>query len=200
MRPRPGSVRSAGSTGAVSRAYCDLCAASPQGRRGTGATGACAFACGSTRMCPEPHESSGASVQPRGTHPAGYLRLQPLLASYTALPQAEPPPLDEPVVHMLFVVSAPSDLEAQRLAPINAECEVRRLFDALADVWRSGRCQARILPGQTGLSPKLQADLRRLAARSPTAMPLSTTSPGTWPADACSTSWGTASTSTGRAG
>jgi hypothetical protein len=78
---------------------------------------------------------------------------------YTALSKAEPEPLDEPVVRLLFVISAPSDLAAKDLALIHVEDEVRRLLGALAEVWRSGRCQAMILPGQTGLSSGLQADL-----------------------------------------
>ena len=78
---------------------------------------------------------------------------------YTALSKAEPEPLDEPVVRLLFVISAPSDLQAQGLAKIQVEDEVRRLLGALADVWRGEHCQATILPGQTGLSPKLQEDL-----------------------------------------
>jgi hypothetical protein len=78
---------------------------------------------------------------------------------YTALAKAEPGPLDEPVVRLLFVVSAPSDLEAKGLAKIDVEKEIRRLLDALADVWHGERCQATILPGQTGLSPDLRADL-----------------------------------------
>ncbi len=81
------------------------------------------------------------------------------LSRYTALPRAEPEPLEEPVVRLLFVVSAPSDLEARGLARIEVEDEVRRLLGALGDVWRGERCQATVLPGQAGLSPELRAGL-----------------------------------------
>ena len=79
---------------------------------------------------------------------------------YTTLPEAEPEPLKESVIRLLFVVSAPKDLEAYHLAVIDVEAGVRRLLGELADVWRSGRCQATLLPGQTELSPELRADLK----------------------------------------
>ncbi len=79
---------------------------------------------------------------------------------YTTLPEAEPEPLNESVIRLLFVVSAPKDLEAYHLAVIDVEAGVRRLLGELADVWRSGRCQATLLPGRTELSPELRADLK----------------------------------------
>ena len=79
---------------------------------------------------------------------------------YTALPRPEPGPLDEPVVRLLFVVSAPSNLDRWDLAPIDVEKEVRRLLEALENVTRDKRCQATILPGQTRLSSGLREDLK----------------------------------------
>jgi hypothetical protein len=78
---------------------------------------------------------------------------------YTALPRAEPEPLDEPLVRLLFVVSAPTDLETRGLARIHVEDEVQRLLGALGDVWRGERCRATVLPGRAGLSPALRAGL-----------------------------------------
>jgi hypothetical protein len=76
-----------------------------------------------------------------------------------ALPEAEPLPLDEPVVRLLFVVSAPRGLENLGLARIDVDQEIRRLLSALRDVWQSQRCSVTILPGQSGLSPELRTEL-----------------------------------------
>jgi hypothetical protein len=76
-----------------------------------------------------------------------------------ALPEAEPQPLDEAVVRLLFAISAPSDLAGRNLALIDVAKEIRRLMEALKDVLRGGRCKATILPGQTGLPPGLPDDL-----------------------------------------
>lgn len=78
---------------------------------------------------------------------------------YMALAKAEPAPLEEPCIRLLFVISAPSDLEEKGLAQIQVEDEVTRLLRALADVMGGGRCQVTILPGQQGLSPEVQAAL-----------------------------------------
>ena len=90
--------------------------------------------------------------------PLGIDRHTPL-SRYTALSRPEPKPLDEPVVRLLFVVSAPEDLAELNLYPIDVQEEVGRLLGALGDVWRNERCQVTILPGRSGLTPGLRADL-----------------------------------------
>lgn len=53
------------------------------------------------------------------------------LSRYMALPREDPEPLHEPVIRLLFVVSAPGNLEKKGFDPIDAEAEVKRLLERL---------------------------------------------------------------------
>ena len=71
-------------------------------------------------------------MQSAGHRPGG-IDLTPF-SRYSALARQKTAPLDEPDIRLLFVISAPSDLQAQGAAKIQVEDEVRQLLGTLADV------------------------------------------------------------------
>ena len=97
-------------------------------------------------------------VGPAG-RPLAVSALTPL-SRYVALSRPEPLPLDEPLVRLLFVISAPKNLAGQNLAPIRAEDQACLLLEGLRAVSRSERCEMTLMPGQSGVSdPLLRAQL-----------------------------------------
>ena len=77
---------------------------------------------------------------------------------YNALESAEAKPLTPPL-QLLFALANPSDLAGSGLAPLDVEAEIRSLLAALADLRENGKLQVKIMPGRTGLTPALQAEL-----------------------------------------
>jgi hypothetical protein len=79
---------------------------------------------------------------------------------YTASEKAEPKPVSEWPIRLLFAIADPSDLKPKwHLPPIPVEEEVQALFEALGDL-RQGPFQVTLLPGRNGLSDELRAELQ----------------------------------------
>jgi hypothetical protein len=79
---------------------------------------------------------------------------------YTGLEKAEPKPVSEWPIRLLFAVANPSDLEPKyHLLPIPVEEEVKALFEALGDL-RQSPFEVTLLPGRNDLSPELRAELK----------------------------------------
>ena len=80
---------------------------------------------------------------------------------YTALGIAEPQPIKEQQVSLLVAISNPSDLKSKyKLEPVDVEEEVKHLRQALGDLVSRERVKVTLMPGQGGLSPDLQEQLK----------------------------------------
>ena len=80
---------------------------------------------------------------------------------YTGLPIPEPQPVTERPVRFLIAISNPRNLkEDLDLSPIKVEEEVENLHQALGDLQRDGQIQVTLMPGRSGLSPELRAQLK----------------------------------------
>jgi tetratricopeptide (TPR) repeat protein len=80
---------------------------------------------------------------------------------YTGLELPEPAPVNERPLRLLVVTTNPLGLESFGLAPIDVEREVEGLRQALGELGRKKLVQVTLLPGRTGLSPELRAQLLR---------------------------------------
>lgn len=79
---------------------------------------------------------------------------------YSNLQIAEPPPLAERPLNMLFVIANPAKLPPG-FGQVRVEEEVRNMAQALTPLRRDGHLQLFILPGRTGLSDELRLRLER---------------------------------------
>ncbi len=79
---------------------------------------------------------------------------------HSALSRQEPTPLDAPYIHLLIVLSSPSNLASYGLVDIDVSAELRRLALALKEVLDSQRCRVTIMPGREGKT--LAPDVRQM--------------------------------------
>jgi len=77
---------------------------------------------------------------------------------YTDLEIPEPQPITTRPVRLLVAISNPRDLP-RGLSPLNVEREVKNLLHALGNLRRGGQIQVQLVPGRSGLSSELQAQL-----------------------------------------
>jgi HEAT repeat protein len=77
---------------------------------------------------------------------------------YTGLEIPEPQPVTTRPFCLLIAISNPRDLPSG-LSPIDVEEEVKNLRQALSDLRQSGQVRVTLMPGRSGLSPELRAQL-----------------------------------------
>jgi tetratricopeptide (TPR) repeat protein len=78
----------------------------------------------------------------------------------TSLQYAVPRGISQLPLRLLYAVANPSDLDP-RLQPVDVEGEVETLRQALSDLRAKNRLQVTLMPGRTGLSPGLRAQLEK---------------------------------------
>lgn len=79
---------------------------------------------------------------------------------YTGLGIAEPRPIRQRPLKVLVAIANPSDLKSSYgLEPIDVAREVKSLRQALGDLQKNRQIEVTILPGQSGLPPKLADEL-----------------------------------------
>jgi len=78
---------------------------------------------------------------------------------YTDLKLPQPIPVPTRPIRLLFAVANPADLPAG-LVPLDVDAEVRNITDALGDLQAGGDLEVTLLPGRTGLAPKLRGELQ----------------------------------------
>jgi hypothetical protein len=79
---------------------------------------------------------------------------------YKGLPSVEPSPISERPLRLLIAISNPANLQDFRLPAIDVEQEMTNYDAALGDLQRDGLIQVTLMPGISGLTPELQAELR----------------------------------------
>lgn len=78
---------------------------------------------------------------------------------YIDLERPEPSPIAERPIRLLLAVANPANLSQLNLAPLNVEQEITTLVEAWGDLQQSGQLQVTLLPGRTGLSEVMRAQL-----------------------------------------
>ncbi|MCP4542085.1 MAG: CHAT domain-containing protein [Chloroflexi bacterium] len=78
---------------------------------------------------------------------------------YTGLEIPEPEPVTSRPIRMLIAISNPHNLEDSGLSPIDVAQEVENLRQALGDLQQGGQIHVTLIPGQSGLSAELRAQL-----------------------------------------
>jgi len=79
---------------------------------------------------------------------------------YIGLESADPKPLDECPLRMLFVISNPTGVEeAYTALPLNVEKEVSNLLAVFQPLQQAGQVQVTIMPGMAGLSGALRGQV-----------------------------------------
>ncbi|MBN2007676.1 MAG: CHAT domain-containing protein [Anaerolineae bacterium] len=113
---------------------------------------------------PELHMLAWERLCQQAQPPLATLSTMPF-SRYFGLEAAEPEPAAQWPRQMVFAIANPSDLEEKlSLAPIQVEQEIRSLLEALDNPLRTGQLHLTIMPGRTGLSDELRADLSALDA------------------------------------
>jgi hypothetical protein len=79
---------------------------------------------------------------------------------YTGLEMPEPEPVTTRPIRLLMAISNPYDLQERLgLSPINVEQEIENLRPTLDVLRRGGQVQVMLMPGQSGVSAELRAQL-----------------------------------------
>lgn len=81
---------------------------------------------------------------------------------YAPMRDGEPHAISRAPIQLLYAIANPSDLESTlNLKPVDVEREVKTLHRALGDLRRNSRLQVTLMPGWTGLSSHLRAQLEQ---------------------------------------
>jgi len=80
---------------------------------------------------------------------------------YIGLQARDPAPIAERPIRMLFVVSNPSDIGGEGVAPLEVEQEIETLADALGDLNGTDMLRVTCMPGRSGVSDSLRQRLER---------------------------------------
>ncbi|MEE8389465.1 MAG: CHAT domain-containing protein [Anaerolineae bacterium] len=78
---------------------------------------------------------------------------------YTGLEIPEPQPITTRPIRLLVAISNPHNLQESGFSPIDVEQEVENMRHALDNLHRGGQIQVTLMPGQSGLSAELRAQL-----------------------------------------